>query len=89
MLGDYTIVGVNYMVSDQAGAEAMQGKYIAFDAERCSQLVFLKSVIPTVVDRSEVFMKDVLLHFVSVRTAAPHAVNCYLAHASKAKALFG
>ena len=40
MLGDYTIVGVNYMVSDQAGAEAMQGKYIAFDAERCSQLVF-------------------------------------------------
>lgn len=40
MLGEYTIVGSNYYIDDQTAGEAMHGKYIDFDMEKCQRLIW-------------------------------------------------
>ena len=40
MLADYTILGSNYYVDDQTAGEAMHGKYIECDLEKCSRLIW-------------------------------------------------
>lgn len=40
MLGDYILQGSNYVVSDQIAGEAMNGKYIEFDARVCEKMIW-------------------------------------------------
>ena len=39
MLGDYTVAWVNYSIGDDAWLEALHGKHIPFDIERCNWLI--------------------------------------------------